>query len=1279
MSRFWSFITNPRTLGVIGLLALLGFIFLGAETLKIAMVWALVAAGAVLLVAAGVWGWRRWRAQRQGQALQQALDRQADSAVQKAPKGKRAEVEALRGRMAEAVKTIKTSRLGQESGSAALYELPWYMVIGNPAAGKSTAIVRSGLKFPFADQTDNIIQGIGGTRNCDWFFTSEGILLDTAGRYSVHQEDREEWFGFLNLLKRYRPKAPINGILIVASVADIAGSRPDANIKLAKELRQRVQELTEQLGVLAPVYLMFTKADLVAGFAEFFEDRDPAERERVWGATLPYQQDGKLDAIAAFDQHFDKLFEGLKQMSVARMSMHRGEELPPGVLTFPLEFAALKPALRSFIGTLFEENPYQHPPIFRGFYFTSSVQEGTSHSRASERVARQFAIDLKPRTVAAVYSQGGFFLRDLFQKVIFADRNLVRQHTNRAARRLRVAVFAGSLVVLSGVLAAWGWSYAGNRQLLANVDADIAKVARLQKDRTDLQSRLEALEILQDRLEQLQALREQRPLGLSLGLYQGEAIEAALRREYFAGVQQLMLGPVAESIEGYLAEVNANAQALQPMSRPPASGAAPNQDVKAVKTSATAPTSAYLAASPESVEDAYNALKTYLMLADRQRLDPGHLADQVTRFWRGWLEANRGTMPREQLIRSGERMLSFVLSQLHDPAFPQIKSNLTLVDTTRENLRRVVRGMPARERVYSEIKSRASTRFAPMTVLRIVGEQDREAVAGSYSINGAFTRDAWEKYVQDAIKEAAAKELQSTDWVLQTANRDDLTLEGSPEQIQKALVQMYKTEYVAEWQKFLRGISVQEFGSFDTAVTRMNRLGDPQLSPIHKVLDTLYRETSWDNPTAANEGLARAQRGFTEWFRQTIMRQAPSRVEVNVKISADQAQIPMGPIGKEFAGLTRLMAKRNDGESLVNGYLGHLSKIRTKFNQIKNQGDPGPASRTLMAQTLDGNGSDLAEALRFVDEQMLAGMNDSAKAALRPLLVRPLMQAFAVLVPPAEAEINRVWTAQVYEPFQRTLAAKYPFDPASKVEAAPGEIGKVFGPDGTIARFSNETLGTLVLRRGDEIAPRQWAEMGLRLNGEFSSRFSQWVAPLGGAAGGAAAGGGAASAQQTRFQILPMPVPGLAEYTIDIDGQQLRYRNTAPAWTDFVWPGPVPGGGARITGVRPDGSSVEFLAEPGGFGLERMVATAQRKRVDASTFEMRWPKGDLGVTVKLRIISTQGQVSAQGASAESAAGGQGLRGLKLPATVALAAPLGGNTVAQATTPATTPAAQGAAQ
>jgi type VI secretion system protein ImpL len=239
------------------------------------------------------------------------------------------------------------------------------------------------------------------------------------------------------------------------------------------------------------------------------------------------------------------------------------------------------------------------------------------------------------------------------------------------------------------------------------------------------------------------------------------------------------------------------------------------------------------------------------------------------------------------------------------------------------------------------------------------------------------------------------------------------------------------------------------------------------------------------------------------------------------------------------------------------------------------------------------------------------------------LLVRPLMQAFAVIVKPTEAELNRVWMAQVFEPYQRGLADKYPFDRASRMEAAPSEIAKVFGTDGVIAKFVEQSLGALVLKRGDGVASRTWAEMGVRLRPEFVSGLGTWIAPLNGQGPGASAapaGGGSAQEVQTVFQIMPLSAPGLTEYTVDIDGQVLRYRNGLANWAHFVWPGSgTPG--VRITGTALDGTALEFFNEPGRFGLEKMINAAQRKRIDNQTFELRWQQGGASVGVQLRIIS----------------------------------------------------------
>lgn len=1231
MARIWKFLTDSRVLGTIGFAALAAILVLGASVLGVGLVWAAIG-GLLLLACWGIW-WmlrRAWRA-RVARRLASAI---AEGEGGQGETGK-SDVALLRKNLLEAVSTIKTSKLGLTRGAAALYELPWYMVIGNPAAGKSSAIVRSGLTFPIPGH--KALQGVGGTRNCDWFFTTDGILLDTAGRYSVQDDDRGEWFGFLDLLRRHRKHAPINGILIAVSVAELVAGPATSSHELAKNLRTRVQELTERLGVHAPVYVIFTKADLIAGFQDFFHDSEKSERDRIWGATLRFnRRSAPQDVLAAFDEHFEELVDGLKELSLAGMGANRSTALRPGVFTFPLEFAAIRTPLRAFLATLFEENTYQFKPVFRGFYFTSALQEGRVQDLSSRRVANRFDLALQEQKAGAVAAapvdpgeQAGYFLLDLFRKVVFADRELVKRYTNPAAARWKLGAFFAATIALGCAMGGWSWSTMGNRQLVANVQADLDKVKRLQVGRIDLQSRLEALEILQDRIEQLERHADDKPWALGFGLYQGDTLARKLRDEYFAGVRAVMVEPVTAALEAMLTEVNAGAAGLDPASQQ--------------ATPAPQPGQPYQHASPTNVGDAYNALKTYLMLGDKSHAEPGHLNDQLTRYWRGWLEANRGSMPREQMIRSAERLLGFHLAHIHDQAWPQMTLKLGLLDTTREHLRRVVRGTPARERVYADIRTRAATRFPAVTVARIVGEQDAALVAGSHAVSGAFTRAAWDKFVLAAVKDASNRELNTVDWVLKTSARDDLTLEGSPEQIQKALIDLYKADYAREWLKFVQGVAIADLRGFDASVQAMNRLGDPQSSPIAKLLRTIHDETAWDNPGGLRAAPGKTERGVLEWIKQVLLRRAPSDART-LADAVDPTQLVggtavAGPIGREFAGVARLVGAKEKEASLMTGYLDALSRLRTRLNGLKNQGDPGPGAKQFMQQTLEGSGSELADALRYVDEQMLTGMSDSQKQALRPLLVRPLTQTFAMIVLPSEAEINKTWQAQVVEPFGRTLAAKYPFAQDASVEATPGEIGQVFGPEGAVARFVGTAMGPLVVRRGDVLAARTWADIGISLAPQVVAAFPAWVAPL--SNNGVAASGAA----QTVFQVLPLSAPGTLEYTLEIDGQQLRYRNTPPSWSNMVHPGPQGVSGARVSAVTFDGRTVELFNQPGQFGLQRLFESAQRKRKDGGVFELRWTASNVSVAVDLKIVSSpQSNGGGQGQ-------GQGFRGMRLPPAI----------------------------
>ncbi len=118
-----------------------------------------------------------------------------------------ADVVQLRERFEEALATLKQQK---KRGGLGLYEMPWYVIIGAPGSGKTTALVNSGLQVPAraANRASGALRGVGGTRNCDWWFTEEAVLLDTAGRYTTQDSDASAdsagWAGFLPLLKKHR-------------------------------------------------------------------------------------------------------------------------------------------------------------------------------------------------------------------------------------------------------------------------------------------------------------------------------------------------------------------------------------------------------------------------------------------------------------------------------------------------------------------------------------------------------------------------------------------------------------------------------------------------------------------------------------------------------------------------------------------------------------------------------------------------------------------------------------------------------------------------------------------------------------------------------------------------------------------------------------------------------------------------------------------------------------------------------------------------------------------
>ena len=1215
LAYVWQYVTHPKAIIALSFLIALVSSY---NVIPPNILWALVTAYVLILIGYGIyWLIKKYRHSKQGEALAEAIKNNTHAEYGK--QKDKDELQLINQQMKESIQLIRKSKLGDRKGNAALYELPWYMVIGNPAVGKSSAIYHSGLKFPFEQSHQKMVSSsLSGTRNCDWFFSTEGVLLDTAGRYSVYAEDHSEWLGFLGLLKKSRPKAPINGLIVIVSIAELVSQSPEKSIKLAKNLRARIQDLTERLEIFAPVYLVFSKMDLIAGFTDFFECYEVSEFDQVWGATLKYDSNSANSAVELFEQHYSILYDGLKEVSTTHLSRRHSQNISPSVMTFPLEFKSLKPALKTFIGTLFEENPYQFKPVFRGFYFTSALQEGKIESPMTEQIAQDFLLSRSLNiensiSTNSISQNHGYFLKGLFSEVILKDKNLVKQHINPERKRQRNLAFIAALLGMSIILSLWVWSYRNNQQLIADIQADLDKIVRLEKQHgQELSTQLNALLILQHRIQQLDQFDEDRPIKFSFGLYQGHELRDKLKVEYLKGVKQIVLQPTQQNIAQYLQRVKSNEATLKANRT--------NVEIKQ-----TARNEQYLEPSETNPQDAYNALKAYLMMSNPQFMDSSHLSDQVTRFWRSWLDTNRGQMLRGEMVQKAEQILSYSMMLTNDRNFPFLESDTLLVDQTRQVLLSMIRSMPARDRVYNEIKMRAAVRYPAVTVKQLVGANSQNTLLGSYALPGIFTYKAWSEYVEKAIDVAANRPTDSKDWVLNSTQSDDLTFSGSPEQIRKQLTALYQQEYIAEWHKFLNGIHYAKPHDFKQQAKNIDTLGEPENTPIRSIINHIAKETSWDNPVVQAE-LAAPQTGFVAWFKRKFLSNDDAHI---AQQASNQAQTV---ISKEFSMFYQMVRKRDDqqNKSLLDEYMQSLAQVRSKFNDLKSAGDIGPSAMTLVKQTINDQNSVFNATQKIVDEKMSIGLNELDQQILQKLLMGPLTQAFNSLLIPAQDELNNLWGLQVNQPFTANLSQKYPFNSSASLQATSNEISQIFGGNGSIARFVKDHLDPLVIRRGYTLTSKTWKDLGLSLNPQFVMNFQSYVAPSNGVATGELNPASVSAAtNQSNFQFYPLENTQLFSYTIDIDGQRMVYENGIQQWVNFVWPnqGAIPG--ARITAIDLEGQTHTIFDEPGEYGINRLIDRAQRTQRDGS-FEMIWknPQNpNLAVKVNFRLISgNSGQI-----------------------------------------------------
>ena len=316
-----------------------------------------------------------------------------------------------------------------------VYSMPWYVVVGEPGAGKTEAIRHCNVGFPPGLQDE--MQGVGGTINMNWWFTNRAVLLDTAGRLMFEEVvpgETHEWPEFLKLLKRNRPNCPINGLLLVIPCDSLIKDTEADIARKAGKIAQQLDVIQRTLDVRFPVFVLITKSDLLDGFREFFDDMDPDSQHQMVGWSNPQPRDVAFDP-GLVDQHIEVVVQrirkrrlGLLKDPVARQTGRRTDEVD-SLFTLPESLTLAAPRLRSYLEKVFVAGPWSAKPLFlRGIYFTSAMREGAALDLVLAQ-AIGVQVDALPEG-RAWERERAYFLRDLFTEKIFRESGLVTRATN---------------------------------------------------------------------------------------------------------------------------------------------------------------------------------------------------------------------------------------------------------------------------------------------------------------------------------------------------------------------------------------------------------------------------------------------------------------------------------------------------------------------------------------------------------------------------------------------------------------------------------------------------------------------------------------------------------------------------------------------------------------------------------------------------------------------------------------------------------------------------------
>ncbi|VTU24233.1 type VI secretion protein IcmF [Variovorax sp. PBL-H6] len=780
-------------------------------------------------------------------------------------------------------------------GRRQVQQMPWYLIIGAPGGGKTTALLHSGLRFPLAERLGrDPLAGTGGTRQCDWWFSQDAVFIDTAGRYTTQDSDTEadarEWQQFLALLRRHRPVQPINGVIVSVSVPDLLHGGEEL-ARQAAAVAARLDELRRELDLAFPVYLLVTKADLLAGFVESFGDLDAAQREQLWGLVFDADAAG---IPADLGPRLSDLAQRLGRRGRELLQQEHTPQRRLPIYAFAAQFDALLSPLERFVRKAFAGIAAEPSQRLRAIALTSGTQEGNPIDRVIGELARSHGLRLKP-LVRPDAGGKSFFLNSLLKQLVIAEAPLAGQRLQRMRWRRRAAMFGAGFAAaaLLAASALWWQSY---RRNLDYVDSVRMRVEQLTQRIGSLDSAsLEQVLPLYSLLERLAANDgidpNVAPAGFGFGLFQGPRLARSAEQAYREMLDRSLAPLLIERLR---------------------------RDLREAEDSATR----------------YEALRASLMLASPERLVRGEL-----RPWAEQTLAHSGG--------AGERAewARHVGTLLERSGLPEaMRSDEAGVRAARSALA----ALPLAQRVHERLLRRIADTEPPQDLPTRLGAAGALVFAASSA--GPMPEHSsaadWRRKLVPALDATLDELANEADWVLGDAGGEVRRLQKDRawrDDIATQVGKRHAQRVIAAWSRQLDALALAPATDAESASRQASNLTAPD-SPLRRLLTRLADEFS-----ATPQGDSAAEGAFDGALRArfaslgdyaagagpqaldrlqalvTARRDEAANAEIDATLRTEAARAPAA-LRKVYGGLGTLMRSRGGPKPGFDAALAELAQ-----------------------------------------------------------------------------------------------------------------------------------------------------------------------------------------------------------------------------------------------------------------------------------------------------------------------------------------------------------------